>query len=126
MNEFKGYNSEWFMRIKNGMALFDCMGEGFEHYQFAECVVALDCGEISDRMMSNAKLISVAPQMLDSLVWSLQLAEVALEDCRINRIRCGHLDIVSKYKDGRVCIGLYQDEVDKLESAKEVLRKVLD
>lgn len=71
-------------------------------------------------------LLQVQPvPVLDSLVWSLQLAEVALEDCRINRIRCGHLDIVSKYKDGRVCIGLYQDEVDKLESAREVLRKVL-
>lgn len=60
-------------------------------------------------------------RMREALGCTLPLAEIALEACRDQRCRAGHHDIVFTKRDGVQWVGLYQDEYDRLEKAKEAL-----
>lgn len=53
----------------------------------------------------------------DALAWALPLAEWAIDDHRLERLRCGHSDIHGTYKNGVTWAGIYQSEVDQIERA---------
>lgn len=59
--------------------------------------------------------------MREALEYVVPLAEIALEACRDQRCRAGHHDIVFTKRDGVQWVGLYQDEYDRLENAKDAL-----
>lgn len=57
----------------------------------------------------------------EALRWALPLAERAVDDHRMERIRCGHSYITGTYKSGMTWVGIHQSEVDQIEFAREVL-----
>ena len=57
----------------------------------------------------------------EALRWALPLAERAVDDHRMERMRCGHNDITGTYKNGVTWVGIHQSEVDQIEFAREVL-----
>lgn len=79
---------------------------------------------------ANAALIAMAPDLLaerdrlladnkrlrEALQWALPLAELTLEETRVNRIRCGHSDI----RCGDT-IGLWPEEAKAREKARAAL-----
>ena len=60
-------------------------------------------------------------RLREALKWALPLAERAQDDHRMERIRCGHTDIVGQYKNGVSYVGIYQSEVDQIEEARAAL-----
>lgn len=54
----------------------------------------------------------------EALKWALPLAERAVDDHRMERIRCGHSDIVGTYSNGQSWVGIHQSEVDQIEKAR--------
>lgn len=72
---------------------------------------------------ADAHLIAAAPELLDALRWALPLAERAMDDHRMERIRCGHSDISGTYKNGVTWAGIHQSEVDQIEAARAAIAK---
>lgn len=70
----------------------------------------------------NSRLIASAPDLLEALAWALPLAKIAMEDHRMGRLRAGH-DMTGTYKSGETWVGIYQDEIDKIEYAEYSLAK---
>lgn len=60
--------------------------------------------------------------MKKALAWALPLAETAMENHRYERIKNGHNgDIKGTYKSGQTWVGIWQNEVDAIESARTAL-----
>lgn len=74
---------------------------------------------------ANAALFSAAPELLKALQWALPLAKIAMDSHRMERIKCGHVDINGTYKNGETWVGIWQEEVDKIESAQDAITKAL-
>ena len=80
-----------------------------------------------DAMVNHAVAAATAAKDADivrlreALKWALPLAERAQDDHRMERIRCGHTDIVGQYKNGVSYVGIYQSEVDQIEEARAAL-----
>lgn len=55
------------------------------------------------------------------LQWLVNMAEWGVETYRLERLRYGHHDIRGEKSDGTVIVGLYQDEVDKMERVKALI-----
>lgn len=72
---------------------------------------------------SNAALMAQSPDLLKALEWALPLAKLAMEAHRMDRLKCGHNDIVGKYKSGQTWAGIYQSEIDEIEFADLVIAK---
>lgn len=60
-------------------------------------------------------------RVVEALRWALPLAERAMDDHRLERIRCGHSDIHGTYKNGVTWSGIWQAEVDQIEAARAAL-----
>ncbi len=75
---------------------------------------------------ANAKLIVISPELVKALEWALPLAKIAMDAHRMERIKCGHMDISGTYKNGKSWVGIWQSEVDQIEFAEEVLNKALE
>lgn len=60
----------------------------------------------------------------DALRWALPLAERALDSHRLERCRAGHGDITGTFKNGEKWAGIYQSEVDQIETARSALAKL--
>lgn len=58
----------------------------------------------------------------EALKWALPLAERAVDNHRLERLRYGHDDISGTYRDGQTWEGIYQDEVDQIETARDALK----
>lgn len=86
--------------------------------------VALPCGNNKDGK-DNAQLVAASPELLAALQWALPLAEVAMDDHRVERIRLGHTDIKGTYKNGVTYSGIFQEEVDQIERARFAIKKAL-
>ena len=71
---------------------------------------------------NDAHLMAAAPDLLEALAWALPLAKIAMEDHRMGRLRAGH-DMTGTYKSGETWVGIYQDEIDKIEYAEYSLAK---
>lgn len=67
----------------------------------------------------------VASDLLDALQWALPMAILAMEQHRMERVKNGHVDISGTYKNGESWVGIYQDEVDKIEFARAAIAKAL-
>jgi hypothetical protein len=74
---------------------------------------------------ANARLIAAAPDLYEALRWALPLAERTMDDHRLGRVKAGHSDIHGTYKNGVTWAGIYQSEVDEIESARAALNKAL-
>ena len=61
-----------------------------------------------------------------ALKWALPLAELATETCRLERVRCGHNNIRGTYKNGTTWVGIWQDEIDNIETARSLLAPQTD
>lgn len=72
---------------------------------------------------ANTTLAAASPELLKALQWALPLARLAMEAHRMDRLRCGHNDIVGKYKSGQTWAGIYQSEVDEIEFACDAITK---
>ena len=72
-----------------------------------------------------SKVNDAAPELLEALQWALPLAKIAMSSCQLERVKCGHSDITGTYKDGVTWAGIYQDEVDSIESAESAINKAL-
>lgn len=79
-----------------------------------------------EEVEANAKLMAAAPVLLKALQWALPLARMAMEAHRMDRLRCGHNDIVGKYKSGQAWAGIYQSEVDEIEFACAAITKATE
>ena len=109
MKKFKGTPGPWFW--ENGVLCnkdFIVGGDGHHFHNNA-----------------NRNLISAAPELLEALQWALPLAKIAMSSCQLERVKCGHSDITGTYKDGVTWAGIYQDEVDSIESAESAINKAL-
>lgn len=73
----------------------------------------------------DADLIAAAPDLLEALQWALPLAKIAMDTHRMERIKCGHMDISGTYKNGETWVGIWQTEVDQIEFAQEAINKAL-
>lgn len=62
-------------------------------------------------------------ELVDALKWALPLAERAIDDHRMERLRCGHNDITGTYKNGQTWVGIYQSEVDQIEAVRAILKE---
>ncbi len=58
-------------------------------------------------------------ELTEALGWALPLAEIAIEDCRQTRLRCGHSDIGA----GTEKVGLWPFEVGSMNNARNVLAR---
>lgn len=67
---------------------------------------------------ASGSIAAAAPEMLDALRWALPLAEMALEQCRLQRVQAGHTDIQA----GDI-IGLWPDEVASRDAARAAIAK---
>lgn len=65
----------------------------------------------------------VANELLEALQWALPMAILAMEQHRMERVKNGHRDISGTYKNGESWVGIYQDEVDKIEFARAAIAK---
>ncbi len=79
----------------------------------------------AEETRANANLIAAAPELLEALQWALPLAKIAMDTHRMERIKCGHVDINGTYKNGETWAGIYQKEVDEIESAQAAIAKAL-
>lgn len=68
--------------------------------------------------------VNAVPELMKALAWALPLADLALEQCRMDRCKAGHSDITFKKHDGVMWVGLYQSEWDDRENANAALAKV--
>lgn len=84
--------------------------------------IAKVSGSDYDEAKANAKLIAQAKELREALEWALPLAEIAVDTHRMYRIQCGHTDINGTYSDGQTWVGIYQNEVDKIEHARRTLK----
>lgn len=75
--------------------------------------------------LANAQLIATAPELLEALQWTLPMAIIAMEQHRMERVKNGHRDISGIYKNGESWVGIYQDEIDKIEFARAAIAKAL-
>lgn len=73
----------------------------------------------------DVRLIAAAPELLEALQWALPMAILAMEQHRMERVKNGHRDISGTYKNGESWVGIYQDEVDKIEFARAAIAKAL-
>lgn len=88
-----------------------------------ETKIAKVSGNSYEEAKANAKLMAQSKDLLEALHWALPMAIKAMEDHRILRIQCGHTDITGTYRDGKTWVGIYQQEVDKIEKAQDTLRR---
>lgn len=68
------------------------------------------------------RLTAELQQCRQALAWALPLAECAVETRRTERVQAGHHDIRGTYKNGVTWVGVYQSEVDEIESARAALK----
>lgn len=61
------------------------------------------------------------PTVKEVLEWAVPLARLAVEQHRLERLRCGHNDITGTYKNGQTWAGIHQYEVDQIERAQDLL-----
>lgn len=112
---------------KDHMALIQVVGEmdweGSENEKTLSNPVYASWLKKNEELQANARIVAAAPELLEVLKWALPLAEVALDTHRLLRVQCGHNDIQGTYKDGVTWAGIYQDEVDKIEYARELLKQ---
>jgi len=80
----------------------ECCREGGDH----------PCGPFLDQEREIERL-------RDALKWSLTLADIALEQCRYDRMKAGHE--MTFEKNGVKWVGLYQSEWDQREAAYAAL-----
>lgn len=115
MSEFKGTKGPWGVSantsVDSELGGFICEAYG-DSTSFEED-------------QANAKLIAAAPELLEALQWALPLAKIAMDTHRMERIKCGHMDINGTYKNGETWVGIYQKEVDEIESAQAAIAKAL-
>jgi len=71
---------------------------------------------------SDRDTLSREDELLACLRWALPLAERAVDDQRLERIRYGHSDITGTYKNGVTWAGIHQSEVDDIERARAAVR----
>lgn len=118
MNEFKGTPGPW-VAVGGEVLTADYDYEGQ-----TICDHICNCEEINGES-PNANLIAAAPDLLEALQWALPLAKIAMTSCQQERVKYGHHDIQGTYKNGVTWIGIYQDEVDKIEAAEAAIAKAL-
>jgi hypothetical protein len=70
----------------------------------------------------TSALQAESARLREALKWALPLAQLALETHRLERLRCGHSDIRGVYVNGTQCVGLWQDEIDRIEQARAALQ----
>ena len=74
---------------------------------------------------STATIVPTDAELREVLEWAVPLAEIAMEAHRYERIKNGHnRDICGTYKSGVTWVGIYQNEVDQIERAREVMRRL--
>lgn len=62
-------------------------------------------------------------ELLEALQWALPMAILAMEQHRMERVKNGHTDISGTHGNGESWVGIYQDEVDKIEFARAAINK---
>lgn len=62
-------------------------------------------------------------ELLEALQWALPMAILAMEQHRMERVKNEHTDISGTYGNGESWVGIYQDEVDKIEFARAAINK---
>ncbi len=118
MTRFKGTPGPW-------------VGKSVEIFKQDDAGLQLSFIHTSDEQRreeaaANAKLIVMSPELVKALEWALPLAKIAMDAHRMERIKCGHKDISGTYKNGETWVGIWQNEVDQIEFAQEVLNKALE
>jgi len=97
----------------------------FAAESLVDCLDAQDDPEeISSQEIEDA--IALHEDMKSVVEWSVPLAIRTMEDRRLLRMSAGHMDIYGTYKDGTKYVGIYQSEVDQIEFANDVLKRVKD
>lgn len=86
--------------------------------------VAVPCGN-NKGGKDNAQLVAASPELLAALQWALPLAQMAMEEARMWRVKAGHMDIKGTYNNGETWVGIYQEEVDQIERARFAIKKAL-
>lgn len=139
MNEFKGTPGPWVVDIRGGCVAVYPDGEQWEtpgcHRSDERNIAYSDKGAAYDervghwsmdkKTVHDYTLIAAAPELLDALQWALPMAILAMEQHRMERVKNGHVDISGTYKNGESWVGIYQDEVDKIEFARAAIAKSL-
>lgn len=78
-------------------------------------------------LVEEAKRVVAA--IYDPLSWAQRLAEIAMEDHRVNRVKFGHSNIIGTYRSGTTYVGISQAEVDQIEASRdavEAARSLID
>lgn len=137
MSEFKGTPGPWVADIRGGCAAIyperlasDTNGC---HRGDSRNIAYSDKGahfngrhwEIDPAVAHDFMVMAAAPELLKALQWALPLAIIAIEAHRMERVKCGHMDINGTYMNGEKWVGIYQDEVDRIESCRLAIAKAL-
>lgn len=85
------------------------------------CEVLADISSKFKTSHQEKLLLKYAPELYETLKWAVPLALVAMEDHRLERIKCGITDIKGTYSNGVTVLGISQDEVDQIEYANKLL-----
>lgn len=78
--------------------------------------------ELAARVENPETVEADNDRLRKALKWALPLAERAMEDWRLARVKAGHSDIHGTYKNGITWAGIYQQEVDEIEDARAALK----
>lgn len=92
--------------------------------QLVDMMAAVNAGHSGAREEYRKTIAEQAAQierLRAALRWALPLATMALEDCRQQRVKLGHTDIIGTYRNGQAWVGIHQSEVDNLEAARAAL-----
>ncbi|UVX30615.1 hypothetical protein S13b_00038 [Klebsiella phage VLCpiS13b] len=128
-NEFKGTKGEWLWEENsasnpNDSTCIDVRANG-PQIAYLQSFTGWGDGHSREATIANANLISAAPELLEALQWAFPMAIIAMEQHRMERVKNGHIDISGTYKNGESWVGIYQDEIDKIEFARAAIAKAL-
>ena len=87
----------------------------------AEYLVAVQPKNILALLTELETLRASVGEMRKALEWATPLAELAIESHRLVRLKAGHSDICGTRKDGTKVVGIWQNEIDNIETARSLL-----